>query len=54
MRMSVLAIDLIVFIPAVLVLLWKFYGNIRDDLRGIFALVILLYPGFLLIDHGHF
>jgi len=54
MRFTVLIADFMSLIPAVILLLWKFYGTIREDLRVLFALLILNYPGFLLIDHGHF
>ncbi|XP_071952540.1 dolichyl pyrophosphate Man9GlcNAc2 alpha-1,3-glucosyltransferase-like [Antedon mediterranea] len=55
MRYSVLAIDVLLYIPAVLLFCWfesskKIFSF--DWLRV--AMIILLYPGLIVIDHGHF
>lgn len=52
MRYSVFAVDILVYMTAV-VMYW-FYGGQRVRARGCAVTVMLLYPGLILIDHGHF
>lgn len=57
MRYSVLIVDLLIFIPAVF---WFFnqYFNVKNNnnqiSRTMAVGLTLLYPGLILIDHGHF
>ncbi|UYV66252.1 ALG6 [Cordylochernes scorpioides] len=54
MRNTVVFADLLIFIPAVL-LFWhraQRPTSLRD--KAVAAVVCLLYPGLILIDHGHF
>ncbi|XP_071448486.1 dolichyl pyrophosphate Man9GlcNAc2 alpha-1,3-glucosyltransferase [Hetaerina americana] len=56
MRVSVLLADLLVFIPAVFWWCSEVRGQTQNKLNNGFpmALLILAYPGLILIDHGHF
>ncbi|XP_078263651.1 dolichyl pyrophosphate Man9GlcNAc2 alpha-1,3-glucosyltransferase [Rhinoraja longicauda] len=52
MRATVLAADIVVYVPAIL-----YYMHHRKDpwaTKVSFLLCALLYPGLILIDHGHF
>lgn len=55
MRYSVLFADLLVYFPTVFLVFWGQETNGADSfnkLRG--YLLMLMYPGLILIDHGHF
>lgn len=64
MRLSVLCIDILVYIPSVIyfILTKKVPENFEKEKLSIFnlkkkhinLLIILIYPGLILIDHGHF
>ncbi|XP_077981304.1 dolichyl pyrophosphate Man9GlcNAc2 alpha-1,3-glucosyltransferase-like [Glandiceps talaboti] len=54
MRYTVLVADLLVYIPAVLLYCYVALKEKSQTERFRSAIVILLYPGLLLIDHGHF
>ncbi|XP_028666773.2 dolichyl pyrophosphate Man9GlcNAc2 alpha-1,3-glucosyltransferase [Erpetoichthys calabaricus] len=53
MRATVLAADLIVYIPAVFMYAFYFCEG-SSKKKASFALSVLLFPGLILIDHGHF
>lgn len=52
MRYTVLVADLLIFLPSVIL----FFKNsaIHERIKGCAAVSTLLYPGLILIDHGHF
>ncbi|XP_065570991.1 dolichyl pyrophosphate Man9GlcNAc2 alpha-1,3-glucosyltransferase-like [Artemia franciscana] len=51
MRLTVLVVDVLVFISGI----YAFYRSLRKKYKKIeFLTVILLYPGLILIDYGHF
>ncbi|XP_033117052.1 dolichyl pyrophosphate Man9GlcNAc2 alpha-1,3-glucosyltransferase-like [Anneissia japonica] len=55
MRYSVLVVDLLLYIPAVLLLCWVDSSKRMLSFDWLMvAMVILLYPGLIVIDHGHF
>jgi alpha-1,3-glucosyltransferase len=56
MRRSVLAADVLIYIPAVLFYFLKFagYSAFSSDSKLVFAFLTLVSPGLTLIDHGHF
>lgn len=56
MRYSVLIVDLVVFIPAIFWFFYQFFKTINNNQisRTIAIGISLLYPGLILIDHGHF
>lgn len=54
MRMSVLACDILLFIPAVFMLANVLYKKVEWTKRTGFVVLVLLQPSLLLIDHGHF
>lgn len=54
MRVSVLLCDLVLFIPAVLLLVRRVARTSSWSQKGLVSLVILVQPSLLLIDHGHF
>ncbi|KAL3139491.1 hypothetical protein ABBQ38_003815 [Trebouxia sp. C0009 RCD-2024] len=54
MRLSVIASDLLVFFPAVLLCLRVFGGSKTLQERQWWLLMVLLQPAAVLIDHGHF
>lgn len=53
MRTTVLAADLLIYIPAVLLYCYSL-KEISPKRKIASALCILLYPGLILIDYGHF
>lgn len=56
MRTSSLFSELVVYIPAI-VIFCKVYGQLRgrtDSQASIGVSAILLQPGLMIIDHGHF
>ncbi|KAJ8277909.1 hypothetical protein GJAV_G00081560 [Gymnothorax javanicus] len=53
MRATVFFADLLIYIPAV-VLYCTYFSNGSSRRRAATLLCILLYPGLILIDHGHF
>ncbi|XP_041359945.1 dolichyl pyrophosphate Man9GlcNAc2 alpha-1,3-glucosyltransferase-like [Gigantopelta aegis] len=53
MRYSVIIADLVVFIPAVLFYWISHWRLLKSEKLG-GVLTMLLYPGLILIDHGHF
>lgn len=56
MRCSVLFVDLLIFIPAVFWFFHQFFKikNNNQLNRAMAVGITLLYPGLILIDHGHF
>ena len=62
MRLTVLAADLLTFIPAALYFVFSFFKKPKEPTDSILYLctrasilaVILFYPGLILIDYGHF
>lgn len=55
MRATVIGSDLLVFFPAVFAFVAAYCGRRRPPgERAWVALLVLLQPGFILIDHGHF
>ncbi|XP_061175414.1 dolichyl pyrophosphate Man9GlcNAc2 alpha-1,3-glucosyltransferase-like [Saccostrea echinata] len=52
MRYTVLVADVAIFFPAVILFFVQQKLHIQERIK--LSLVVLLYPGFLLIDHGHF
>ncbi|NXA17839.1 ALG6 glucosyltransferase, partial [Ibidorhyncha struthersii] len=54
MRTTVFVADLLVYIPAVLLYCFSLKETSTKKKASIYALCILLYPGLILIDHGHF
>ncbi|XP_048758036.2 dolichyl pyrophosphate Man9GlcNAc2 alpha-1,3-glucosyltransferase-like isoform X2 [Ostrea edulis] len=52
MRYTVLLADVAIFFPAVI--LFFIQQRLQSQEKVKLSLVVLLYPGFLLIDHGHF
>lgn len=57
MRYSVLIVDLLIFFPAVYCFFIQFYKIKKNNyqITQTMALgILLLYPGLILIDHGHF
>ncbi|KAL0056130.1 hypothetical protein WJX82_008001 [Trebouxia sp. C0006] len=54
MRLTVIASDILVFFPAVLLCLRVFGGGKTVQEKQWWLLVVLLQPAALLIDHGHF
>lgn len=53
MRYSVLVVDLMIYIPAV-IMFYMFCGSTDKRKSTKMALAALLYPGVILIDYGHF
>ncbi|NXV49604.1 ALG6 glucosyltransferase, partial [Uria aalge] len=54
MRTTVFVADLLVYIPAVILYCFSLKETSTKKKASICALCILLYPGLILIDHGHF
>ncbi|NXG43537.1 ALG6 glucosyltransferase, partial [Psilopogon haemacephalus] len=54
MRTTVFVADLLVYIPAVILYCFTLKETSTKKKASICALCILLYPGLILIDHGHF
>ncbi|KFW05563.1 Dolichyl pyrophosphate Man9GlcNAc2 alpha-1,3-glucosyltransferase, partial [Eurypyga helias] len=54
MRATVLVADSLVYIPAVILYCFSLRETSTKKKASIRALCILLYPGLILIDHGHF
>ncbi|NXW85670.1 ALG6 glucosyltransferase, partial [Alopecoenas beccarii] len=54
MRTTVFVADLLVYIPAVIFYCFSLKETSTKKKASICALCILLYPGLILIDHGHF
>ncbi|NXY21797.1 ALG6 glucosyltransferase, partial [Atrichornis clamosus] len=54
MRTTVFVADLLVYIPAVILYCFSLKETSAKKKASTFALCILLYPGLILIDHGHF
>ncbi|NXL95558.1 ALG6 glucosyltransferase, partial [Alectura lathami] len=54
MRTTVFVADLLVYIPAVILYCCSLKETSTKKKASICALCILLYPGLILIDHGHF
>lgn len=56
MRYSVLVVDLLIFIPAVYLFFNQFFKmKSNNNISRTMAIgITLLYPGLILIDHGHF
>ncbi|KGL92461.1 Dolichyl pyrophosphate Man9GlcNAc2 alpha-1,3-glucosyltransferase [Charadrius vociferus] len=54
MRTTVFVADLLVYIPAVILYCFSLKETSTKKKASIYALCILLYPGLILIDHGHF
>ncbi|NWR71039.1 ALG6 glucosyltransferase, partial [Centropus unirufus] len=54
MRTTVFVADLLVYIPAVILYCSSLKETSTKKKASICALCILLYPGLILIDHGHF
>ncbi|NXG86986.1 ALG6 glucosyltransferase, partial [Stercorarius parasiticus] len=54
MRTTVFVADLLVYIPAVILYCFSLKETSTKKKASIHALCILLYPGLILIDHGHF
>nr|XP_022315544.1 dolichyl pyrophosphate Man9GlcNAc2 alpha-1,3-glucosyltransferase-like [Crassostrea virginica] len=52
MRYTVLIADVAIFFPAVVLFFAQQKLQLTDKIR--LLLVVLMYPGFILIDHGHF
>ena len=54
MRLSVLFCDMIMFFTGIYAAVSALYGTCRPKTRAAAALFLLLQPGFILVDHGHF
>ncbi|XP_077869978.1 dolichyl pyrophosphate Man9GlcNAc2 alpha-1,3-glucosyltransferase-like [Saccoglossus kowalevskii] len=54
MRSTVLVADLLIYIPAVVLYCYITLKDKTPSYRLLSSAVILLYPGLMLIDHGHF
>ncbi|KFP88179.1 Dolichyl pyrophosphate Man9GlcNAc2 alpha-1,3-glucosyltransferase [Apaloderma vittatum] len=54
MRTTVFVADMLVYIPAVILYCFSLKETSTKKKASICALCILLYPGLILIDHGHF
>ncbi|NXX12818.1 ALG6 glucosyltransferase, partial [Podargus strigoides] len=54
MRTTVFVADLLVYVPAVILYCFSLKETSTKKKASICALCILLYPGLILIDHGHF
>ena len=54
MRYTVLAADVLVYIPAVLYFKKALQSSLGESGRRFLVLQFLLYPGIILVDHGHF
>ncbi|KFQ56478.1 Dolichyl pyrophosphate Man9GlcNAc2 alpha-1,3-glucosyltransferase, partial [Nestor notabilis] len=54
MRTTVIVADLLVYIPAVILYCFSLKETSTKKKASVCALCILLYPGLILIDHGHF
>ncbi|GAB6022416.1 Glucosyltransferase-like protein [Chamberlinius hualienensis] len=52
MRGSVIMADLIIYYTAIIYYFYKL--NCKEKTKGCGAIIALLYPGLILIDHGHF
>ncbi|CAL7950277.1 unnamed protein product [Xylocopa violacea] len=63
MRLSVLFVDILIYIPSIIyfISINQVSKNLEEELtifglrkRYIYLLIMLIYPGLILIDHGHF
>lgn len=54
MRYTVMLVDLLLYIPAILIFFVKTLKNKSIQECLLLATVVLLYPGLIIIDHGHF
>ena len=54
MRYTVLVVDLFVLFPAFLLFYFEFCQKNASQKTCFFLILILYYPGLVLIDHGHF
>ena len=54
MRGTVLLFDVLTLIPALWLLFTSYYRYVNRGVRQWYLLLILSWPGLLLIDHGHF
>ncbi|KAG5648420.1 hypothetical protein DXG03_004994 [Asterophora parasitica] len=54
MRVTVLALDLVVYIPALIMFAWTWQGSRSKRTQNIALLTLLFQPALLLIDSGHF
>ncbi|XP_028404504.1 dolichyl pyrophosphate Man9GlcNAc2 alpha-1,3-glucosyltransferase-like [Dendronephthya gigantea] len=54
MRYTVLVADVLIYFPAIYVFCTSFYKKGSKISQISVSLVLLLYPGLILIDHGHF
>ncbi|KAI1306506.1 Dolichyl pyrophosphate Man9GlcNAc2 alpha-1,3-glucosyltransferase [Halotydeus destructor] len=54
MRSTVLASDLLIYFPAIILYWWYNSDVTSRKEKSIHAICALVYPGLILIDHGHF
>ncbi|XP_017883344.1 dolichyl pyrophosphate Man9GlcNAc2 alpha-1,3-glucosyltransferase isoform X1 [Ceratina calcarata] len=62
MRLTVLCVDILIYIPSIIYFVLTNQGNEKEDALDIFGFqkkhinlsIMLIYPGLILIDHGHF
>ncbi|XP_067143750.1 dolichyl pyrophosphate Man9GlcNAc2 alpha-1,3-glucosyltransferase isoform X1 [Centruroides vittatus] len=54
MRATVILADILIYIPAIILYWTRISKPYRLREKAIAATITLLYPGFILIDHGHF
>lgn len=54
MRYSVLVVDVLVYVPAVLIYFMRCSCIADRTNQLLFSAIVLLYPGLMLIDYGHF
>lgn len=54
MRSSVIAMDMLVYLPALLMFIQTFHGSRSRRSQSMSLLILLFQPALLLIDHGHF
>ncbi|TFK17406.1 glucosyltransferase Alg6 [Coprinopsis marcescibilis] len=54
MRLSVVVLDLLVYVPALVLFVKTWLGTRSHRTQEHALLVLLLQPGLLLVDHGHF
>jgi hypothetical protein len=54
MRLMMIILELIVFVPALMKVLDSYYSKHSLTTRRIFLMLILMIPPLIYIDHGHF